>query len=99
MGCHEMTAAEPTELAMAEFCFVVGRDVLCPLEYLHRLCRREREGIDRTAGPRTARATMAVAHGIRLAGHLKLDYAAEARAPIRTGHDVPPVFHAGYRSE
>src|SRR3954447_10094754 len=77
---------------MAECCFVVGRDILRPLEHLHRLCRPEREGIDRAAGPRTAGATMAVAHGIRLAGHPKLDCAAEARALIRTGHDVPPCL-------
>src|SRR5215213_3638376 len=94
MGCHEMTAAQPTELAMAEVCFVVGPNALRALEDLHRLCRPEREGIDRAAGPRTARATMAVAHGIRLAGHPKLDCAAEARAPIRTGHGVPPVCYA-----
>ena len=34
-----MTAAQPTELAMAEVCFVVGRDVLRALEYLDRFCR------------------------------------------------------------
>src|SRR3954451_4139620 len=54
MGCHEMTAAQPTELAMAEVRFVVGPNALRALEYLYGLCRPEREGVDWAAGPRTA---------------------------------------------
>src|SRR3954468_23507525 len=54
MGCHEMTAAQPTELAMAEVFFLVGPNVLRALKYLDLLCRPERECINRAAGPRTA---------------------------------------------
>src|SRR5215208_3454092 len=84
-----MAATEPTELAMAQVRLVIRRDVLRALEHLDRLRRPERECIDRAARPRTARPTMAIAHCIGLAGYAKLDCAAEARTPIRTGHDFP----------
>src|SRR5215212_7235390 len=93
---HQMAATELAELAMAQFRLVVGCNVLRSLEHLHGPWWPERERIDRAAGPRAARPTMAVAHCVRLASHADLDRAAEARPRIRTGHDRPPVSHIDY---
>src|SRR5215211_5869629 len=79
---HQMAATELAELAMAQFRLVVGCNVLRSLEHLHGPWWPERERIDRAAGPRAARPTMAVAHCARLASHADLDRAAEARPRI-----------------
>jgi len=86
MHGHQMTAAEPTELTMAQVRLIICRDVLRALDHLHRLGLPEGERIYRAAGPRPTRLTMAIAHCIGLACHSNLDSAAEAFPRLRSAH-------------
>src|SRR5438046_2594562 len=94
MGVHQMAATEPTELTLTQFRLLIRRDVLRIPEHLDRLWRPQRKCIYRTTGPRAARPTMTITHGIRLAGHSYLDCTAEARTHIRISHRIPSIHVA-----
>src|SRR3954453_23794322 len=83
---HEMAAAFGAVLSAAGLGLHEAGDVLRTLGDLHVLGLPEREGVHRAGRPGAAGAAVAVAHGLRCAGHLNRDGAAEAVDGMLVGH-------------
>src|SRR5579883_2563324 len=88
---HEMAAAPLAVLTLADRRLLVHRDVLGAFGHADRIRLPERKCIHRTAGPRTARTAVTIAHALRLARDLDLHRAAETLAAMRR-HLILPAF-------
>jgi hypothetical protein len=80
---HQVPAAFPAILTLAEFSPLERRDVLGSQCDPHRLRLPQAEGVYRPARPRATRTAMTIAHRFRCPRHLQFYCAAKAASKVR----------------
>jgi hypothetical protein len=83
---HQVPAAFGAILPLADLGLLEYGDMLGPGGYPNGLRLPKSEGVHRSAGPRTARTAMTIAHGFRFTGNFDMNCPAKTLPFVRRRH-------------